>query len=167
MKKFCIAFAGVPGCGKSTLAHRLSWELGLPVFSNDMIRHEICIEQSGKLDIEAYNLRHGQYIDKLITKQRSFIYDASVDRRWTDLKRRSDKEGYDIFLVSFNLSPDFMHKLRANIDSPVSEDAMQVYFRQHAEFLEKYKEHVNMYITDQDFPERFDRAIAQLGKSLS
>ncbi len=55
MKKICICFAGVPGCDKSPLAVRLSWELGLPVFSNDMIRREIRIENQGALDIDQYN----------------------------------------------------------------------------------------------------------------
>jgi 2-phosphoglycerate kinase len=38
---FVICFAGVSGCGKSSIAHELSIELAIPRFERDKIRQEV------------------------------------------------------------------------------------------------------------------------------
>jgi 2-phosphoglycerate kinase len=38
---FVICFAGVSGCGKSSIAHELSIELAIPRFELDKIRQEV------------------------------------------------------------------------------------------------------------------------------
>ncbi len=167
MKKVCVCFAGVPGCDKSPLAVRLSWEFGLPVFSNDMIRREIRIENQCKLDIDQYNNRKDGYLNKLLAKGRSIVYDASVDRTWQEFKKRLTQEGYDTFLISFDLSAEFVTRLGSSANSLIESESMQVYFTQHDVFLDNLRTDADVHITDESFADRFDICIKAIDDMLA
>lgn len=159
MKTLCICFAGVPGCDKSSVAYRLSWELGMPIFSNDAIRKEIKIEHEGELDIPAYDERRKEYMDSLFSQHRSFIYDASVDRRWEEFKQEAGKNGYDWLLISFDLSPDFVRELGKSSASTIAEEHMINYHKHHQKFLEQFGSDATLRITDDIFSRRFELAL--------
>jgi adenylate kinase family enzyme len=92
-----IAFTGLPGTGKSTLAERLGRENGVPVFNGDWLMgalkpaHHVLSE----LDRPTYLAMYESRIESLITRQLMFGQSAVVDdmlkddvaTRWQKLAR--------------------------------------------------------------------------------
>jgi adenylylsulfate kinase-like enzyme len=109
-KKYCLTFAGAVGSSKTPIANFLSTKLNLPIFSNDAIRSEV-IEDLGKLDQEGYIKRRNDRLTAIAKSGMAFIYDASVDREWMDLKMHLVDYGYDWYIISLDLSKKLLKRL--------------------------------------------------------
>jgi len=75
-----LMMAGLPGAGKTTLAHALSCELGWHVVDKDahkevLLEHRIDAELAGHL---AYELAFRTLRDKLVKQQTSVIFDTAA-----------------------------------------------------------------------------------------
>jgi hypothetical protein len=160
MKLLCVCFAGVPGSGKTGLAYRLSWELGLPIFSSDAIRNEIRLENNGILDVPAFDERRERYGKQVLARKHSFIYDGSVDRRWSEFKQEVEGAGYDWLLISLDLSSEFRRKLNGMDPKLIAEEHMVNYHKHHDQFLDQFGSDIALHITDETFEQRFELALS-------
>lgn len=164
-KPVCITFAAVSGIGKSPVAYYLSCNLMLPIFSNDAIRLEVR-EDMGQMDIDAYIKRREQRLDSLITQKKSFIYDASVDRRWSELKESLGKQGYRIFVISFDVNEEFILKLYKS-KGYTDLEHLQRWQNEHAKFLEEYSADISLHITEAEYKDRLDLSLQAAQAFLS
>jgi hypothetical protein len=168
MKPLCICFAAAPGSGISSISYRLSWELDLPIFSNNSIRNEIRSQQEiPGLDVEAYNTRREQYLEKLFGYNRSFIYDASVDRKWGEFKQDLEQRGYRWLLISLDFSLEFVRTLNTHNPGRIADEHMANYAKHHEDFLAQHREDINLHITEDTFPQRFELSLATAKEALS
>jgi cytidylate kinase len=159
--RMCIAFAGVVGSSKSQIAYYLSCNAGLPIISNDAIRAEVAADL-GRVDVDEYIKRRDERGKLLIRSGKSFIYDASIDREWSRLKSWLSEGGYAHFIISLDLSKDFLTRLYGATGYNGSETMSRIdkLMGDHERFLETYGTDVGIHIKDEDFPDR-------LGKSLT
>lgn len=151
----CITFAGPVGSSKTPIATYLSWNLGLPVFSNDAIRSEVA-EDLGKFDVEVYKQRQKERAMKLIESGISCILDASVDRSWPEVKPRLQAKGYKCFIISLDLSKELMEKLHKAKGYNESLERLDSMMTDHKNFLSQYKDDVGFSITDGNFGQRLE-----------
>lgn len=150
--KYCITFAGVPGSSKSPIAHHVSWNLGLPIFSNDILRTEVK-EDLLDFDLTEYEKRRDDRGLALMRSGKSFIYDASVDRAWEMLSKRLMDEGYEHFIISLDLSEGLLNSI---YEPKGFTEFAELDLRQpeHEAFLAKYGDQINLHIIDAEFPDR-------------
>jgi len=97
-KKALIVFSGIPGSGKTTVAKYLVTSFNAVHVCNDDLR-TICAKQnvpySTDLTIELLNL--------LIQIKNGFIIlDASIDRKYDDVKEWAIKNKYKLIIISIN-----------------------------------------------------------------
>jgi predicted kinase len=160
MHKFVIMFSGVPGTSKSQIAHHLSWNLGLPIFSNDILRTEIYAEM-GHFDNDAYIKLRDIRLDQLMASGKSFIYDASVDRQWPQAKKWIYDNGYECFVISLNFSKNFIEGLyKAKEDTHV--EMVDQWFQEHTTFLKEYPKATSISIGNDDFAQRLDISLRKV-----
>lgn len=154
-KKYCITFAGVPGSSKSTIASYLSIKLGLPVFTNDMIRAEVHADLL-EFDQDEYLKRRDERLKELIDGGNSFIFDASVDRSWDTIARQWLADAsYEIYIISMDLSRELiaaLYKVKNYTNN------LDLVMAQHKTFLENHGDQVNLAIADKDFSNRLNLA---------
>jgi hypothetical protein len=153
--KYIIAFAGAVGSSKTPISSYLSWKLGLPVFNTDAIRSEV-IEDLGELDRDEVMERVGQRLRELVKSEKSFILDASIDRKWGEYEAEFMKSGYEMFLVSMDLSKEKLielYKAKEYGESLLRVDQLVL---DHEEFLKNYGKIVNLRITDETFGDRLE-----------
>jgi len=148
--KIVILFAGAAGSSKSPIANFLSFKLDLPVLNNDAIRTEVK-EDLGKFDQIEYERRRDERLNDIIKSNKSFIYDASIDRIWGEKNSELLEAGYKYYIISLDLSLDFLKRLYA-IKSYT--ESTERFVNDHQKFLESYSSYVNLHITDGDFPNR-------------
>jgi len=164
-KKFCLLFAGVPGCSKTPTAIYLSLKFSLPVFNNDAIRTEVK-EDKGFFHEEEFLKRRNERLKEALEKGNSFILDASVDRRWQEVKEKLLFYGYDYCLISFNLGKDFLIQLyKAKKYADFFKDLDKL-FADHENFLQYYQGDVYLNLTETDFPQRLTLAYQAVGRFL-
>jgi hypothetical protein len=157
MDKFFITFAGVVGCSKSPVANYLSGKLNLPVLNNDSIRTEV-IEDLGEFNEKEYIKRRDERAKSIIKNGVSFIYDASVDREW-DLGYQWLKEAdYKWFVISFDLSENFLIKLYKAKKYHESLTRLEQLITDHQKFIVKHKTEVGVHISDAQFIDRMEVA---------
>lgn len=154
--KVCITFAGAIGSSKTPIAYYLSWNLGLPILSNDSIRTEVTEDQDG-FSQEEYLRRRDERSTALIESGRSFIYDASVDRYWGDRKQLLIDAGYKSFIISLDLSKDKLQKMHKSKGYTL--DDIDKYIDDHERFLQSYPNDVNLHISDSDFDDRLSMSL--------
>ena len=150
-------FAGVPGSSKSPIAHHLAWNLGLPVFNNDILRTEVkedCLE----LDQQEYEKRRDERALALMDKGAPFIYDASIDRAWEIHSKRLEERGYECFIISLDPSKELLERIYKAKDY-TQFDLLKFRQPEHDAFLEKYGNLVNLRISDEDFPDRLSLSL--------
>jgi predicted kinase len=158
---YCITFAGVVGSSKTPIAHHLSWKLGLPVFSNDILRTEVR-EDLLRFDQDEYVRRRNERSQELITSGRSFIYDASIDREWPRLSEWLQTKNYQHFIISLDLSRELLNKLyeaKGYAEGHRLEELMS----QHESFLADYGGLVGAHVTDANFDRRLEVSLAAVG----
>ncbi|MBI2448316.1 hypothetical protein HYV44_02015 [Candidatus Microgenomates bacterium] len=165
LPKILIAFAGVPGTSKSPIAHYLSIKLGIPVFSNDVIRTEVK-EDLGNFDFEEYCERRDKRIHEAVERGLSIIYDASADREWVDRKAVAEKFGYRYFIISIDLSRNFILKLYEAKGYADLIPEIEKCFDDHEKFLAQFSADVGIHIADKDFPNRLEIALKAVTKWL-
>lgn len=153
-KKLCITFAGAIGSSKTPIAHHLGWNLNLPIFNNDTIRTEVSEDCNGFDQIE-FERRRDERLRIIAETGKPFIYDASVDRFWGDNRKMIVREaGYDIFVISIDLSKDKLQKIYTS-KGYMRED-IDKWLNDHELFLQKYPNDINLHITDSTFNERLN-----------
>lgn len=173
-KKVCILFAGAIGSSKSPIAAFLSGELGLPVFSNDSIRTEISEDFSGSGEISngergaAYIIKRDERLLKIIESGKSFILDASIDRRWELIKLGLEAEGYRWFIISLDLGKEFLTKLYKQKDYAI-DDSLNTTIKDHDLFKRKHAKEIGLHISNKNFKNRMKlslEAIREWEKSI-
>lgn len=155
--KYCVTFAGPVGASKTPIAYYLSVNFGLPVFNNDAIRTEV-VEDIRQLDQQEYERRRDERLEVLLTGGKAFIYDASVDRQWERLKEKFGNKGYRWFLVSMDMTKDFLHDLYELKGYEQAVRTMDRFLEDHKLFLQQYEEDVNLHIDERNFANRLEEA---------
>ena len=151
--KVIITFAGAGGSSKTPIAHYLSCKLNLPIFSNDAIRTEVS-EDLSILNNEEHKKRRDERLEDIIKTGLSFIYDASVDREWLNLKQNTKIYDYKIFVISLDLSKNFLvslYKIKG-----YHEDLIDGFISDHETFLKQYPDAVGLHLSDNEFKNRLE-----------
>lgn len=165
-KPFCIVFAGVVGSSKTPLSHYLSCKLSLPIFSNDALRSEVA-EDIGNIDSGAYQKRRDGRIRWLLENKISFIYDASVDREWKNLRKKFQEAGYSWFVLGLDLNKRFLLQLYKAKDYLNSEKRIDQLIKEHKKFLAYHGSDVGLHITAKQFKDRLKLSARAVEKWLS
>lgn len=160
-KPVYISFAGPPGCGKSPTAFFLSWNLNLPILSNDAIRTEVKENTlSSEKDSEKYKSLRDSRSKAILLSQKSFIYDAGVDRTWSRYKPELERHGYSYFLISFNLSEDFLARLAEAKGYTASKSIVDQWYADHQKFIDRYSADVGLVIDDKNYLSRVELSLS-------
>ena len=151
-KKFCVTFAGAVGSSKTPIAYHLSYTYGIPIFNNDTIRTEVK-EDLLEFDEDEYEKRRTFRAKSILESGKSFIYDASIDRRWAELKDYLEEYDYTWFIVSLDLSKELLTRIYKAKGYDALE-RLDDLLEDHQEFLNDYGDQVDIHIDDSDFPDR-------------
>ncbi|MFA5024951.1 MAG: hypothetical protein WC503_00390 [Candidatus Shapirobacteria bacterium] len=151
--KYIITFAGPPGSSKTPLANYLSEKFNLPVFNNDSIRTEVT-EDLLKFDEKEFRKRSLNRLAALFKTGNSFILDASIDRQWKSYQEEILKSGYKVFIISLDLSQEFLIKLYKAKNYFKTFIDIDKFFAEHQLFLSNYLSIVNLSINDSNFINR-------------
>jgi hypothetical protein len=150
---YIVTFAGPPGSSKTPIANYLSEKFYLPIFNHDSIRTEVT-EDLLKFDEEEFRKRSMNRLITLFKTRNSFILDLSIDRRWKIYQEEVVKSDYKVFIISLDLSRDFLIKLYKTKKYFDSLKDIDKFIAEHQEFLSKYSSQVNLIINDQNFINR-------------
>lgn len=152
--KFCILFAGAMGSSKTPIAHYLSYKLSLPILNHDILRREVG-EDLLEFIQEKYEEKRDERLLDLLKRGASFIYDASIDRSWREnnLKRKLIKFGYRYFIISIDLSGEFLKKLY-KVKGYQDLEGLNRTVNDHNAFLDEYGDIVGVNISDENFKNR-------------
>lgn len=167
-----MVFGGVPGTSKTPIAHYLSCEFGLPIFSTDQIRYEVREDlRISDINIpggvEEFEKRQRSRYERLISSKKSFIFDGSMDRKWAERKSHFTRAGYDCFLINIELTKPFLVKLFAETGrASWADDHLDNYLEQHRNFLAEFKSEINVQIDDSSFADRLEIAAEGLRNFL-
>ena len=159
--KICITFAGAIGSSKTPIANYLSTKLSLPIYNNDAIRSEV-IEDLGAFDPDEYIKRRNLRLSEIAENGVSFIYDASVDREWGKFKKQLQSNGYKYFIISIDLSQDFLKKLYRTKGYLKTLKRIDELVNDHNIFLEKYSNDITVHITKDDFKQRLKKSYKKI-----
>lgn len=151
-------FAGVVGCSKTPTSNYLSYNLKLPVFNNDAIRTEV-IEDFGEFEEKIYLQRRDERLGQIISNRISFIYDASLDREYKRIDAIRQEYGYEIFIISFNLSKEFIVNLYEVKKYSESLQRVDELISDHERFLGDYAGKIGLIINDSDFKHRLELSL--------
>jgi hypothetical protein len=163
-RKFCVTFAGAVGSSKTPIAHYLGCNFNLPILSNDVIRTEVR-EDLQSFNDEEYERRRDIRLKEMVEAGASFIYDASVDRKWKSLKVELDKFRYECFIISLDLSKDFLAALYKAKNYP-EVDGLDRLIKEHKTFLTQYRSEVLLSISDATFKDRLKLSHEALARWL-
>jgi hypothetical protein len=161
-KPFIITFAGPPGSSKTPIAMHLSYTFNLPIIQMDAIRMEVredvLVEDINEpRALKEFTKRAWERYQPLLQKGVCFIDDSSADRSWkqrpTDQYYQLKQYDYDFFIISIDLSREYLQKLYDIKDAPQGEQADR-YHNDHVQFLELYSDDVGVHITDHNFLDR-------------
>jgi len=164
-KKILITFAGAIGSSKTPIANYLSYKLNLPILNNDAMRTEV-LEDLGKFDEEEYLKRRDERIREVLENCPKIIYDASIDREWKNWEKKIAEVGYKTFIISLDLSKDFLIELYKIKGYHESAQRIDQFFSNHEEFLKNYGHFVNLQITDENFKNRLELAYQAVSEWL-
>lgn len=151
-QKFCILFAGAPGSSKSPIANYLSWKLNLPIFNTDIINTEMREDRLFQDQVE-FEKRRKERTEEAISLGYNYIIDFSIDRKFELYKDTLKKQGYECFIISINLSQEFLEKIYKAKEYQAL-DKIAGWVEDHKKFLETYGNLVNLNITESDFSNR-------------
>lgn len=166
-KPVCILFAAPVGTSKTPIANYLSWNLGLPVFSTDSIRTEVHEDTlSENLDQDMFLKRKEDRLEKIISFKKSFIFDASIDRNWKELKEKLEKAGYRWLIISIDLDRNLISKLYDSKNYTETKDRLDQLMSDHQIFLDDFEKDVSLKINNQNFHERLDLSLKTVMSTL-
>lgn len=171
-KPYAVVFAGVPGSSKTIISNYLSVKYNLPVFNNDQLRFEVkedmMTDNINRPDVlERYERVYIERFEELLRTGNSMILDGSIDRRWVQTKQQLQAHGYSWFMISIDLSKEFLDKFFIATGRPKFLDKLPKYIQDHNAFLEKYSSEVSLHITDDTFKNRIHLAANNLKKFLA
>lgn len=152
-KQFCLTFAGAVGSSKTPIANHLSYTFDLPIFEHDSIRKEVT-EDLLEFNQEEFIKRREERAKKIVESGISFIFDASVDRLWDTFSKRLSDHGYNWFIISMDLSKEFLTKLYKVKGYYESLKELDRLFKEHEDFLANHAQDINVHITDENFSDR-------------
>ena len=155
MKKIFISYAWATGCWKSPITNYISTKLWLPTFNTDAIRSEVT-EDFLEFDVDEAKKRIKGRLNSVIEEGKSFIYDASVDRTWGDLKEIFIKNWYEFFIISIDLDKEMLldfYKVKWYSESMKMIDKI---YEDHEKFLEEYSDDINIHISEKNYKKRLD-----------
>ena len=163
-KPVCITFAAPVGAGKTQIAHYVSWNLGIGVFSNDVIRNEIQAEHSTPLDHnpDEYFKRRDERIHSVLELGRSFIYDASIDRRWEEYSPIVQEAGFDTLVVSLDWSRGLWESMVVHKGYDPKSAQCNTWFAQHEDFVRKHGEVISLSLQDEHFSQRLEYTLEHI-----
>lgn len=164
-KKFIITFAGAVGSSKTPIAYYISWRLGIPIFNNDAIRTEV-IEDVGLFNQQEYEKRRDERLNKIAEEGTSLIYDASIDREWTKWKKDVESLKYETFIISMDLSRDFLTSLYNRKKYTDSLEKIDDLISDHNSFLKDFSGDVNLHISDEEFMNRLELSYTKVKEWL-
>lgn len=156
-RHYTITFAGAVGTSKTPIATYLSYNLSLPIFSSDPIRSEVT-EDMGQFDNDEYLKRRNTRLQNTLKSGKSFIYDASIDREWPKLNEKLRKFNYTWFVISLNLSKEFIRGLYEAKGYNESLKRLDSLIKDHDNFL-KYHHEIDLEITDANFKNRLNLSL--------
>lgn len=161
MKLVVIFFAGSTAAGKTEMAHFLSEQFGLAIFSTDAIRHDT----KTKTDVVDINETLDEYEaarkargEAMFVRRKSFIYDGSVDRKWAELKKQAEDAGFGWLLIDFDLSRVRIEKNRKMFDHIETDELFDKWIADHQKFHATFDADAQLHITDNNYPQRYDLA---------
>ncbi len=157
MKRYCIAFAGPIGSGKSPIANYLGINLGLPIFNKDTLRTE-ALEDGIAVPSEAFENRYLSRLNALVNTGKSFIYDASIDRVWQDFEKTLTKLGYKVFIISLDFSKAKLIEIW-NYKKYTEFNHLERTIKDHKIFIKMFGNSVNFSLKDVDFPDRLEKSL--------
>ena len=150
--KRCILFAAPIGSSKTPIATYLSSMLGLAIHNNDAIRTEVL--EDGAEDFETeYLKRRDERIHAVLASGIPFILDASIDRRWEELRPKLDEAGYRYFIISLDFSPELLDRIYRHKSYQDLENLKKT-IADHEEFLAKHGSEIDLHLTDAEFRDR-------------
>lgn len=162
---YCILFAGAAGSSKTPIAHYLSTSLQLPIFNNDAVRNEM-LENNNTLDEKAFRQLTKERALTIISQKISFIYDASIDRRWAEAKELLEAHHYKYFVISLDLSQKLLEKIYKAKGYTLI-DNIAGWKNDHDEFVKNNENEISLHITDEDFPKRLELSLTAIKKWIS
>lgn len=165
-KKILITFAGVVGSSKTPIAHYLSCKLNFPILNNDAIRTEV-LEELGLFDEKEYIKRRDRRIHDVLENSPKIIYDASIDREWKNWEKKIVNAGYKVFIISMDLSRDFLLELYKTKNYHESKARLEQLISDHEEFVKNYSHLINLKITDENFKNRLELAYLAVSEWLN
>ncbi|MFH0927984.1 MAG: hypothetical protein V1821_00755 [bacterium] len=163
--KFLILFAGAVGSSKTPIAHHLSYHLKLPIFSNDAIRTEV-IEDIGRFDEREYLKRRDARLYELLGSGASFIYDASIDREWENRRSQVAELGYEVFIISLDLSRAALERLYRAKGYQESAKRLDELMNDHGNFIASHQKDIALHLNDQNFGNRLTLSLDGVYKWL-
>lgn len=164
-QRYCILFAGAIGSGKSPIANYLSYKLNLPVFNNDIIRTEVK-EDLLRMDEEEYERRRSQRAKEILEKGDSFIYDASIDRKWEKYKQALLDSGFNPIIVSLDFTKEKLIEIW-KAKGYTEFNALDRTIEDHKLFLENHRIEVSVHLTDEVFLSRLESALTGVKETLN
>ncbi|WP_165807183.1 AAA family ATPase [Nocardioides currus] len=107
---------GLPGSGKSTVAHRIAGELGCAVISVDTIErglHDAGVDSAQPVGLAAYAVAN-RLVDVQLSLGHTVVADAVNDhpearQAWLDL---AERHGVDLRVVHVRCSDETLHRQR-------------------------------------------------------
>lgn len=147
-KKIIIAFAGIPGCGKSTIAKLLEQELKYFRIESDAIREFFRINFNYSLNSEEILIGVAGFLSKNL--ESNFILDSSVDRKFRYFKEFTDKTDFKIIVISIEIPvKDALQRIHSRKNGFVTDqNKIKIFFDQHNLFLESYSPDISVGYTD-------------------
>ncbi len=162
-KPIAVLFAGPAGCGKTQVSHHLSWNMGIPIFSNDVIRTEFKTPTSLNKPADYEKVRDTK-LKKLLKKKKSFVFDASIDRLWDEYKELICSS-HRVYVISFDLSYGFYKDLV--FGKYGDEKRLAKWYKEHGLFLRKNPEIVSFSIADDDYKDRLEIVLDAVGAEFN
>jgi len=154
----CVCFSGVPGSSKTPIANYLGMIFGFPRFENDAIRSEVkedLLKDINDFDAKKeFETRLEFRLKNIISLKKDFIMDASIDRKWENLKKYLQDNGYVYFLIDITLSKEKLINLYKIKGYSESLSFLDTSIQEHEIFLSKFKPDIGVQITDATFSDR-------------
>jgi hypothetical protein len=124
------------------------------------VREDLLIEENEHPDArKEYLKRSVERYQKLLNRGVCFIDDSSADRSWKqqegDQFYQLQKHKYDHFIISMDMSLDFIKKLH-QANKSVLNDQVERFYNDHQKFLELYKDDAGVHIHDENFLDRMN-----------
>lgn len=159
--KYIITFAGPVGSSKTPIANYISTNLNLPMYNNDAVRSEV-IEDLLHFNEGEFRKRAKERINAIFAKGNSFIFDASIDRRWEYVSSLIKHYNYTYFIISMDFSQELLRKIYEAKGYHESFKTIERLLNEHQQFTERFGQEVGLSLKDKDFPNRLEISLSSV-----